>query len=58
MDLKGFIFPITSGGTIFDQGFFAGEYYNSATHVVKCSQKACTRVGLLLSVRGLNVSNA
>ena len=35
MELKEYIFPIFSGGTIVGQGFLADGYFITAAHVVK-----------------------
>lgn len=44
MDLKQYIYPIYSGGTIVGQGFLAGGYFITAAHVVKDFPRCFTRI--------------
>lgn len=44
MDLKQYIYPIYSGGTIVGQGFIADGYFITAAHVVKDFPSCFTRI--------------
>ena len=44
MDIKQYIYPIYSGGTIVGQGFIADGYFITAAHVVKDFPSCFTRI--------------